>query len=479
MKTKIYLLALTIFGLTACGGDTSIDTLIRQKAYDGDISTVELKELQEKSKLDCAALTAKITEVTSKSKKGAPTVAACAGQNGGSSDKNLSKNFNVYVENSASMFGYMEGSTAFREVLLDLSSRLEEKGMKNKFFFINDKPYPITDNFGEFIKAFNPTSARKYGKTDASVLDKMLEQIVADVVKTGNSAVFASDFIYDIQGKSPESELLNVKFTIKTVFDRLQKSGDYGVLALQFQSAFTGTYYDYKNGRTALKGEKRPFYVWIIAKNAILQTFGDDYRLQNLKGLENAVLFYSPNANEKRYLSFLPQTEVVGSFTRGRSEKSGAAVTEIEKISGDSRKDNMIQFAVAVDMKAIPVAESFLENTSNYDIKSDLDLSLTKVLPIDKAGVSKNDERFKGTATHVLIFNTRSKISKDIHSVSFSLRQELPTWIAAASSDDDTKVKTQLNKTFGLSALFSGLSDAYIPSGTTPFHAKWEFSLKK
>jgi hypothetical protein len=477
MKTNFYLLALAAFSFMSCGEDSSIDTLIRQKAYDGDISTVELKELQEKSKLDCAALTAKITEVTSKSKKGAPTVAACAGTGGSSSDKNLSKNFNIYVENSASMFGYMDGNTAFREVLLDLSSRLEEKGMKNNFFFINDKPYLITNNFGDFIKAFNPASAKKYGKTDASVLDKMLEQIVADVVKTGNTAVFASDFIYDIGGKNPQSELLNVKFTIKTVFDRLQKSGDYGVLALQFQSAFTGTYYDYKNGRTSLKGEKRPFYVWIIAKNAILQTFGDDYRLENLKGLENVVLFYSPNANEKRYISFLPQTEVVGTFARSRSE--GAAVTALENVAGDSRKDNMIQFAIAVDMKAIPVAQSFLEDVSHYDIKSDLDISLTKVLPIEKAGVSKNDERFKGTATHVLIFNTRAKITKDAHSVSFSLRQELPTWIAAASSDDDTKVKTQLNKTFGLSALFSGLSEAYIPSGTTPFHAKWEFVLKK
>ena len=51
MKTNFYLLAFTVFGLTACGDETSIDTLIRQKAYDGDISTVELKELQEKSNL--------------------------------------------------------------------------------------------------------------------------------------------------------------------------------------------------------------------------------------------------------------------------------------------------------------------------------------------------------------------------------------------------------------------------------------------
>jgi hypothetical protein len=472
----------TLFWLTACGGDASIETLIRQKAYDGEISAAELAELQKTASLDCAALTAKIADVMSKTKKGAPTVAPCSdAPNGGgtNTDKTLSKIYNVYVENSASMFGYMEGSTEFREVMLDLSSRLEEKGMKNNFLFINDKPYPVTSNFRDFITAFNPQSARKYGKTDASVLDKMLEQIVAEVVKTGNSAIFASDFIYDIGGKNPQSELLNVKFTIKTVFSRLRAAGDYGVLALRFSSAFKGTYYDYKNGKTALNGEKRPFYIWIIAKNATLQTFEQDYRLENLKGLENAVLFYAPNANEKRYLSFLPQTEVVGSFSRARGEKAGSAVTEIEGVTGDSRRDNMIQFAVAVDMKNIPVSESFLSESANYDIKTDLDLSLVKVLPIDKAGVHKNDERFKGTATHVLIFTTRDKISKDQHAVTLSLKQVMPNWVDAASSDDDSKIKTQLGKTFGLSALFSGLAEAYIPSGTTPFHSQWTFTLKK
>ncbi len=480
MKRLLFLLPFFAL-LYACAGDASIETQIRQKASDGEITAAELAELKTASKLDCAALLAKITEATANSRRGAPKVADCAadpnnGGNGGNT--NVSKSANIYVENSASMFGYMEGNTQFREALMSLSSTLEDKGMKNTYFFINDKPYSLGNSFRQFIDAFNPATARKHGKTDASVLDAMLETIVQDVIKTGNTAVFASDFIFAIPaGKKLDAELLNAKFRIKSIFDKLQKAGDYGVLVLRLQSSFNGTYFDYQNKRTVLNDERRPFYIWIIGKNALLQTFESQFQTATLAGYENSVLFYLPSNQEKRYLSLLPQTETLGNFTRSR-DAQGAAVGELTGVTGDERKDGMIQFAAIADLSRLPINEKDLLATDNYQVESNLDLSIVKILPISQLSFHKNDERYKGTATHAFIFTTRSKV-KDRHEIKLRLLQKMPAWIELQHSSDDSQIKQQLPRTFGLKFLLSGLAEAYIPAGSSPKHAEFSFTLSK
>ncbi len=414
-------------------------------------------------------------------------LAACGGDSGNTNNSNdcmqiatqtkktsSEMEMDIYVENSASMFGYLEGQTEFKSVLMDLPFRMKDKGLKTNFFFINDKSYPIDKDFKVFIESLNSTEAKKYGKTDASQLDLMLETMINNALKTGKSAFLASDFVYDVRGKKPTDELQNLENKIKNSVNKLKNQG-WGLLVLRLKSQFNGTYYDLNDKKTQLKGEQRPYYIWICGHNQLLQTFTTEYNVSTLKGFELANLYQQP-ANIQPYVSILPTSEKKGSFTR----KAGkGAVTELINVEG-VQGSREFQLSLAVNLSEIPVPADYLTNTANYQLKSDLNAQIVSITPVSNAKIQANDRRFLCEATHVFVINIPSLIIKTA-SADFNLQllQKTPDWVNNLHTDDDSNIKAILNKSFGLKNLIAGVENGFNPSQEQLIYANFGFKLNK
>lgn len=495
-KNHLKLAFLLTLGLQACDSGISkegeLKKRIREASNDQQLSGEEWSDLtrfvQDNSGelsaySDCAALKDLVSKTMEK--KGVPAMPDCSGGSNTNTTTTVGDNgsFQVYVENSASMFGYMQGATEFREALMDIPSRMVGRQQKGEFFFINDKTYPATKDYSQFVELLNKEKAgsKDYGNTakaSNSKLDDILQRVIQEVVSKKTTGMFASDCIFDIDGKNPKDELPNMKFKVKAVMQNLKQKGDYGVLVMKFSSLFDGNYYDCKNGKTVLKSAQRPFYIWVIGTAEKLRTFVRDYNIETVKGFKNYAFFYnSQNTAESLFYSFLERTKATGSFTRpgGKNDR----ITALEEVRLDDSK-RLLEVAVAVDLSKMPVEEAYLTSPANWAVTSDKDdpFQVVSIEPLTPSMPHNNDKRFVGTATHLLLLQT-DKLSSGLQRLTVTLQKQLPAWIATASTNDDTKIQTQLDKTFGFSYLLEGVNEAFDEPGTDAIHCKLKLELTK
>lgn len=491
-----YLALFLLAGFLATGCDSGgsekeseLRRRIREASGDGVISPDELANLQSfaqtneeiKKYGDCTAMQDMITQVMAQ--RGMPELPKCNAGNTTNVTVSTSGNFNVYVENSASMFGYMLGATEFREAMMDIPSRLVGAGMKGDFFFINDQTYPATKEYRAFVDMLNKekAGAKEYGNTakaSNSKLDDILQRIVNDVVSKKTLAIFTSDCIFDIDGKRPQDELPNQKFKIKATMQQFKQRGDYGALVMRFTSAFEGNYYDCKNGKKALKGVHRPFYIWVLGASEQLRTLVKDYNLTNVRGFRNHAFFYnSDHTADKLYYSFLERTKREGEFTRPSTKTDRILALESADVDGSTKT---LKVAVAVDLSKMPAEDSYMLNAENWLVKSDKDdpFTVASVEAISPSVIHNNDKRFLGTATHLLVLET-NKLTPGVQHLDVALKKELPVWVSSASVDDDTNVLNQLDKTFGLKYLIEGVAEAFDESGKEAVYCKMKLEISK
>jgi hypothetical protein len=382
--------------------------------------------------------------------------------------------FNFYIENSGSMFGYFKGNTEFKTGILDLASRLKSKSVS--FFYINDKPYSISSKYEEFIQNFDESKARTTGNTNNSDVAKIIQMAIDEVLPSGKAALIASDFIFNITQKNPLDDLSRQKFIIKSQIERL-KAKNYGVLILQFSSHFEGKYFDYLNRPSNFTGN-RPYYIWLIAPVGSLNSFMKDFQVQTIKGYQQFVVFYDTKAGANFFYSILPQTEKVGSFKRPSGSKD--KVVAIEDASLDERKKEL-SLALALDLKGLPIDEKYYTNPEHYTLKSSgkNSFSVVSIQPISQARINNNDNSYKGSATHVMVIKTTDKISDEQQTLSIGLKKTVPSWIKSGSTENDTNIQATANKTFGLSYLVEGVSEAFDMPGEEPEWFNIKITIKK
>jgi hypothetical protein len=159
-------------------------------------------------------------------------------------------------------------------------------------------------------------------------------------------------------------------------------------------------------------------------------------------------------------------------MNRARGEKVVKSISDIE-YDGDT-----FQFSIAIDLSKIPVDSSFLLTTKNYVVPNGF--KIKSVEKIDRNKLSERDFKTveETTATHVITVSTTNKFT--IQDLKLELPNKLPSWVEKSNSTNDTDVKSQLDKTFGLSYLVQGVSEAYAtqnPDQTSYF--KITVTLKK
>ena len=390
----------------------------------------------------------------------AGTSSAGAGAAGSATSATGPVAYAVYMDNSASMDGYLAGAgTDFKNDVHTLLKDLQTQGIADTIDlgYVNERICPYRNNASAadanaFIRTLNHDSLVRNGcgRKD-SYMDAMLQQVIgadADAVH-----VLISDYIFSI-GRGNSSELLKQQGdNVETVLTAELRKRDFSTMILKFSSDFNGTYYVESKGggngsAVAVRGIRRPYYMVFFGAAARMRKLVDFYKsskFRTFNGFEQVCYWFEPGAHA-------PAAKLIRKSRVGDFEIAQPATRlVIDKAVADSGD---LQFAVAVDLDELKLDEAYLTNPANYELPANYKI----------AGIKRNtdptDEAMRGFS-HVFLVRTRDL--KPVQDVYIRLKSRIPEWVYTGSTMDDANPgdTMQQKQTFGFSYLVEGISRAY------------------
>ena len=369
---------------------------------------------------------------------------------------NFSKlNYNIYIENSGSMDGYVEGVTEFEQSVYSLISdlRISNSVDSLNLNYINSqvikwKPNAQNPEIADFIEKLEPTTFRlRGGDRTHSDLQNVFKQVL-NVTRPNDVSVIISDCIFS-PGRNFDAEnyLINQQIGFKTAFAQKLDSLSFSTLIMQFTSKFTGLYYDKTDTPKKLNAQYRPFYITIIGAPISIDQFLSLIKPERYKqkGLINSYLLSNPqkaSINAK-----IVRVNRIGDF---KIAQPASSLT----ITNAKSEENIFQFSLAIDLSKFMIDEKYLSDIKNYKLPSNYQLVAVK------ANNDETDAAMKGFS-HIFTISTHDLKQKQ--EVKVELINKIPDWVSASSSNDDSNILNteELKKTFGLYFLINGISEAY------------------
>ncbi|WP_373513132.1 hypothetical protein [Persicitalea sp.] len=371
-------------------------------------------------------------------------------------------NVSIFLENSASMDGYVDAnSTSFKAAMNDLLTNLASFAATDSLNlnYINSsiislKVAASENDVADFNKNLNRTNFKTQGgKRGSSDIGGILSQIL-NQQKSDELSVLVSDFVFSPGGKDAVRYLEGQRSQIRSEFVAARRNNpDLSVAILQGQAEFEGTYYDRNDKPHARLAAERPYYVWLIGTAAQIQSVLDAKILaQTRDGFTNKLVIQSASEAVQPPFKILYSPKI-GSFDAKSLVKG--VITDAQA-ARDDRNRGIFEFSLAVNFAKGMQDNSYFLDSTNYKI-SDAQYSL-KAKPIaDRNDVSLN------SFTHVLTLRTTDLKEEELV---IDVIGKVPSWVYSTSSEDDTKIETDANetsKTFGFSYLVEGVSDAFYP----------------
>lgn len=383
-------------------------------------------------------------------------------------EKQVSK-VNFFMETSASMAGYFNGSTEFVEDIPNLLVDIERKESFGKaplkIYYVADSLTPYTGSTKDFIREISTT---KVATEKSSEMHKILEMI-ASKTDSNDISLFVSDCILSYpdhviktnpqinQQKAPGE----LKALVKDTFFELKKKGISASL-YGFSSAFFGNYYTYQNAKLKLDGQERPYYLWVVGNKELVSKFNK--KLADLNSFKPVI-----------DLNFGLFDETIDGFeTFFTYEKSGEWQPKDKEISElKASKKNPAVFAIAVDLSSLPNSITSPDYLINHFIPSseNLEFKIKKILrteDVDKSNL-KREKSFLTNNTHVIVIEV-SDIYKGTGSIDLKLPLVYDNGYKAMSTMDDSILDSIPGKTFALEHLIDGVREAYENSNDNFIH---------
>ncbi len=393
--------------------------------------------------------------------KGTPIALADIWQPGASS---ATTNFNisVFLENSASMDGYVDAnSTVFKATMLDLLTNLENFPATDtlNLNYINSTIIPVkaaasktdVDAFYQNLNRTNfKTQGGKRGTSDiGEVLSKILNQ-----QKANELSVLVSDFVFSPGGQNAPRYLEGQRSQIRSEFVAARrKNPDLAVAVLQGQAQFEGTYYDQNDKPHAQLAAARPYYVWLIGTAAQIQSVLDSKILEQTRnGFTNKLVIQSASEAVQAPFKILVSPKI-GEFN---PKSLAQGIITDATVARDERNKGVFEFTVAANFSKSMQDAGYFPDSTNFKLSNEK-YSL-KARPI----TNQNDPSLNGF-THLLTLHTTDLKDEKLQ---IDVVGKVPGWVYTSSSENDTKIETDVaeaDKTFGFSYLVEGVSDAFYP----------------
>lgn len=352
----------------------------------------------------------------------------------------------IYLDNSKSMEGYVEGNNAtFIAAISDLQSLNNGNG---KLFFWGDKePFSCGMNLAGDLKKSNKFNG---GTTD-------LPEILGEMSKQANNG-HLSFFVTDGMPSPKNTDLLESSETsIKNaIANSLKGKQNIAVAIFRKTSGYSGTYYDYKNHPHTLKNVvERPFFVIAIGKRDEVQW------LMNQMAKPNSTVCKSYQDENTIYITFgLHKHNPALKFTGKQCFTMDKGKMKLKNKSGEVKLYANLPHCLIQDL-----GEKYIKDNLSVALNEKTDGNLSCVVEGTQITLTYADVRqLKDKETNITV-----KLDKG---------QQLAEWYKY-STNDDTKIEknsAQLTNTFFLQALLDGIYEATEASEPYLIDTKITFS---
>jgi len=366
-------------------------------------------------------------------------------------------NINVYLENSASVDGYVNGSTSFKDAIYSMlgdisigsfcdSLNLHYINNKIPFSKLNAGP----DDIRNFIQTLNPATFRQHGGDRSSSDMRSILSAVLNKTDSKNASVLISDFVFSPgRGVNAHDYLVNESIGIKVEFADKLKNFDLSLEVLQLTSIFNGFYYDENDKPTYIKCN-RPYYIWIIGSQAQIKSFIKSRIIDNIHGGYDHKLLVTPIAKSLTPAYKILYSGKIGSF---RLENGANGPVSDAEVSNQPRTRGQFAFNVAVDFSGSLQDPQYFSDTNNFEHNQNYRLS---AMPV----TDTTDLSLTGFTHQLRLMTT------DLHkeTISIAVKSRSPGWVDEATSENDTGLAanfSEQHKTFGFKYLISGVYNAF------------------
>ena len=364
-----------------------------------------------------------------------------------------------YIENSASMNGFINDASNFQNAITALVSRLKDVYNKDNINlgFINasvvlqhgEDPYQLVN---EMLVKDNFKNA---GLTGTTNLNGLIKQVL-DKTDENTLTFFVSDCIYSIEDdKSTTITRLEgcQNGTMDVFLEKLKDFDDLSILFIRMVSNFNGGYWDYQHpsGKASqqLKDCNRPYFICVVGSDSNIKELNSRIRMEDLKGY-----------GQQYYLSGKDYSNTFYTVVNRPYKKGNFILADSYTIK--LRKAGAIQFAIAINLNGFPMSDVEKTNPANYEI--DGNFNIVGIVPIDNNVLfspnENNNVRSNG-CTHLLVVSSNGFPSD----FTIKVKPTIPEWVNQLSSTDDTGIshdnEEELRKTFGISYFINGAAAAY------------------
>lgn len=353
-----------------------------------------------------------------------------------------------YIENSESMFGYVNGFNEYVDVISDLAEKpefVDEKTIRDFYFVNGGDELSITPigNDPSVLKTKLNTIGFKCGDITKSNLNSMFQAALATAGKDTIS-VLISDAIYDIgKPQAPLNALITEGKETRSRFIERLGEGDIQTIIIKLHSHFDGYYFPVAGGAVKIE-QIRPYYIWIFGETELLNKYFSESYINTLKGYSDMARFLKYEGVKIPYQAV--NQNKLGSFRLDRYVKNKLIDVESD------RNGEGFQFTIAVDFSSLPFSDSYLTQIKNYSCNSDFEvICITNV-------TKKIYEVTSFTPTHLISVYTDNNPYCELE---LALNNTPPNWIIETSTEDESNIETDYTHTFGFKFLTDAISEAY------------------
>jgi len=350
---------------------------------------------------------------------------------------------NVYIENTESMYGYVNGSTDFKDIIHNYLSDIiisdVTEGMN--LFYINNIIIPHQGSLFGFIQGLNPTIFKNKGGDISSTDNSKLLDTISKETSKETISILVSDFIFSPgRGIDAAKYLRAQQIGIRVNFVQyLNNNPNMAVCIYQLSSQFKGRYFNRVDAPTNIDN-RRPFYICIIGDRQHLTKLQSSVPLSKFigNGVEN--IFTIMQGNQKVDYAIRPGT---GSFNLDKKNPK-QKITKAKKDHSGKQT-----FSVDANLSGFLLESDYLKNENNY-ILNDKDYQLQ---------VTDSPSGSKGYTHSFRLSSDKVKPS----CLSIKLKTNIPEWVEMMNDDEglDINADGAMKKTYGISFLINGIHGAF------------------
>lgn len=362
-------------------------------------------------------------------------------------------NVSVYIENSASMDGYVKGSTNFENAVHSYIKAIERLSFCDTIYlnYINDRILKQPYNISNYIEDVEPKDFRKKGGNQGTTDIASLFKMIMDEQGTNDISILISDFVFSPGSKNDaKAFLIKQQTKIQGHFDnKLKSDSSYAAILYRLVSDFDGYYYNRIDSPTYLRND-RPFFIWVLGNKDQLQRLTSEIRKENIKGKGVQNTFCISKMSQATPYGILPMPRV-GTFQIDPVNVK----TSILKAKVDRKNPNekfMVSFGV--NYNSFLLEDSYLTDPENYEINN-------KAYSVE---IIRNPNSATSQYTHIIKLKldaSQPVISRG--NIKVSLLKKSAPWADSFTDYDgmDINADGAMEKTFGLKTLIDGVYDAY------------------